>query len=216
MKRKICLFVAMVLLLATASAALAGGWAVVTLDEPPGEIRAGEPWTLGFTVLQHGQTPVHRLDANSPVEPVLVAENPATGRRVEAEATATEEVGHFVVEVTFPVDGTWQWTIYPAPLAGESLFEPLTVLPALNAAAVEPAAEAVAPVIQPAVVRDESPQPAAQPEPAQPVTNQPSAAQGDGLALPTVLRWAALGVGLVAVALFVLQSRRRTAVQVEH
>lgn len=129
MTRKIGLLLLLVVLLATASAALAGGWAVITLDAPPGEIRAGEPWTVGFTVLQHGATPVHRLDATTPIEPLLVARNPAAGRRVEVLAMPGEEVGHFTAEVTFPVEGEWTWTILPNPLAGETAFEPLTVLP---------------------------------------------------------------------------------------
>lgn len=151
MTRKIGLLLLLVLLLATASAALAGGWAVITLDGPPGEIRAGEPWTVGFTVLQHGATPVHRLDATTPIEPLLVARNPAAGRRVEVLAMPGEEVGHFTAEVTFPVEGEWTWTILPNPLAGETAFEPLTVLPAAapqttaNAAAQPAAALGLSP-----------------------------------------------------------------------
>ncbi len=143
MKRKIGLVWSVVLLLAVASAALAGGWAVVTLDEPAGEIRAGEPWTVGFTVLQHGKTPVHKLDANSPVEPLLVAEH-SSGRRLEIMATPGEEVGHFTIDVTFPVEGEWTWTIFPNPLAGETAFEPLTVLPAAPVASGQANAQTVA------------------------------------------------------------------------
>ena len=131
MTRKIGLLLLLVILLATASAALAGGWAIITLDAPPGEIRAGEAWTVGFSVLQHGQTPVHRLDATTPVEPLLVARNQDAGRRVEVLATPTDGVGHFTAEVTFPVEGQWTWTILPNPLAGDAAFEPLTVLPAV-------------------------------------------------------------------------------------
>ena len=87
MKRASVLVVLGLLLLATATAVLAGGWAVVTLDSPPGEIHAGEPWTVGFTVLQHGQTPVHNLGPGNPVEPLLIATN-ADGRRVEAASTS--------------------------------------------------------------------------------------------------------------------------------
>jgi hypothetical protein len=141
MTRKIGLLLSLVLLLATASAALAGGWAVITLDAPPGEIRAGEPWAVGFTVLQHGQTPVHQLDDNSPIEPLLVARNLDAGRRVEVMATPGEEVGHFTAEVTFPVEGQWTWTILPNPLAGDTAFEPLTVLPPAPPPATANAAE---------------------------------------------------------------------------
>ena len=152
MTRKIGLLLLLVLLLATAPAALAGGWAIITLDAPPGEIRAGQPWTVGFTVLQHGQSPVHRLDDATPIEPLLVARNLDAGRRVEVPATPGGEVGHFTAEVTFPVEGEWTWTILPNPLAGETAFEPLNVLPAApqtatNAAAPQPTA---APALSPA------------------------------------------------------------------
>jgi hypothetical protein len=141
MTRKIGLLLSLVLLLATASAALAGGWAIITLDAPPGEIRAGEPWAVGFTVLQHGQTPIHRFDDGSPIEPLLVARNLDAGRRVEVLATPGEEVGHFTAEVTFPVEGEWTWTILPNPLAGDTAFEPLTVLPPAPPPATANAAE---------------------------------------------------------------------------
>lgn len=151
MARKIGTLLTLVILLATASAALAGGWAVVTLDAPPGEIRAGEAWAVGFTVLQHGQMPVHKLDATTPVQPLLMARNLDAGRRVEVLATPTDEVGHFTAEVTFPVEGEWTWTILPNPLAGNTAFEPLTVLPpapppaTANAAAQPAAAFALSP-----------------------------------------------------------------------
>lgn len=117
------------LLLALVPVARAGGWATVTLDETPGEIRAGEPWVAGLTVLQHGMTPVHNLGEGVPVEPTFVATNAATGERVEVVARPDEEIGHFTLEVVFPDEGEWTWTIYPAPLAGDETRHTLTVLP---------------------------------------------------------------------------------------
>jgi hypothetical protein len=168
---------------------------------------------MGFTVLQHGQTPVHRLDPNSPIEPLLVAENPADGRRIEIMATPSKEVGHFTVEVTFPTEGLWEWTVFPNPLAGESLFEPLSVLPAAITAPKVMEAEAADPAAQPAVI---------QPEAAQPVVAQPEAVQAPvpaatsgGFPLSNGLRWAALAALAAAVVLFIIQSRRRAALGVE-
>lgn len=176
--RKFGILLTIALLLALAPAVLAGGWAVITLDNAPGDIHAGEPWTIGFTVLQHGQTPVHTVFEGQPVEPTLIARNPDTGERVSAVGTPTEETGHFTLEVTFPSEGEWTWTIEPAPLLGETQFEPLTVLPA------------AAPVEAPAVAE-----------------GAPVAASG--MAMSTLLRWAALVVAAVAVVLFAVQSRRR-------
>lgn len=181
--RKFGILLTIALLLALAPAVLAGGWAVITLDNAPGDIHAGEPWTIGFTVLQHGQTPVHTVFEGQPVEPTLIARNPATGERVSAVGTPTEETGHFMLEVTFPSEGEWTWTIEPAPLLGETQFEPLTVLPA---AAVAPAQQ---PVAAEAVA------------PASPTLE-------GGFALSSFLRWGALLVALAAAVLLVIQNRR--------
>jgi hypothetical protein len=190
-----------VLLLAVVPAVLAGGWAVIQLDEMPGDIRPGEPWQVGFTVLQHGETPTHHFDG-TPLEPKLTATNADTGERVTAVGTPTDDPGHFTLEVTFPSEGAWEWTIEPWPLIGQTVFEPLQVVaapvPVQSEAVVEPAAVEPA-VISPAV---SAPQPANGETP-------PVAATS-----PTVaLRWAALVVALAAVGLLVIQSRKRAAPQ---
>ncbi len=193
--RKLVILLVTVLLLALVPAVLAGGWAVITLDEPPGEIHAGQPWNLSFTVLQHGQTPVHRLDANTPVKPLLVAENPATGQRVEIVAAPTKKAGQFVAEVVFPREGAWTWTIFPNPLAGETLFEPLTVLPAVSAAPpaqIQPAAPAVQPV-----------------DTGRQAAHSTTQSTGNSGAVSAGLRWAAFIVVVIAAVLFAIESRRR-------
>ncbi len=195
--RKYAALLVIVLLLGLVPAVLAGGWAVITLDEPPGEIHAGQPWNLSFTVLQHGRTPVHRLDASTPVEPLLVAENPATGQRVEIVAAPTKKAGQFVAEVIFPSEGAWAWTIFPNPLAGETLFEPLTVLPAISAAPpaeIQPAA----PVVQPVDTGRQAAQSTA-------------LSTGNSGAVSAGLRWAAFIVVVIAAVLFAIESRRRAA-----
>ena len=52
------LALALGLLAALAPPALAGGWAVTTLDGAPAVFRAGQSQTVGFTIRQHGVTPV--------------------------------------------------------------------------------------------------------------------------------------------------------------
>lgn len=131
--RKTGFLLILLLLLAAVPAVLAGNWASITLDEPPGEIRAGEPWVAGLTVLRHGVTPIHNLGEGMPVEPTFVATNKATGERVEAVARPDKELGRFMLEVTFPSNGEWEWVIYPAPLAGDETRRSLTVLPAAPA-----------------------------------------------------------------------------------
>jgi hypothetical protein len=145
MKRRVVFVLALLVILGTsAGSALAGGWATVTLDERLPAIAAGQPQRISFYVWQHGQTPVHFLEGdNWPVQPVLVATHTATGETIEATAERAEEVGRFVVEVTFPSDGTWEWQIRPEPLMLEGTLPPLTVLPAPVPAATP---EAPAPI----------------------------------------------------------------------
>jgi hypothetical protein len=109
---------------------LAGGWAVVTLETLPGEIRAGEPVPFAFVVRQHGERPVHFLGGDLPVTPYLRAWNPATGEEIRVEAQRSKEVGRFQVEVTFPDSGTWHWEIVPQPFASQGRYPPVEVLPA--------------------------------------------------------------------------------------
>jgi hypothetical protein len=129
------LVVSLVILLAAvlAGPALAGGWAVITLDELPGEIHAGENVHLSFMVRQHGETPVHDLGSPSmPIEPRLTAHNSATGETFTITAVPEKEVGRFSLDVVFPSEGSWTWSISPDPLAGTTEFAPLMILPAVE------------------------------------------------------------------------------------
>lgn len=128
MKRLILIIALAVTLLGFVPAVLAGGWAIVSLDELPGEVYAGETVTIGFTVLQHGITPVQNLGSDYPVEPLLVATHKATAQRITVEAAPTEKPGHFLVDVAFPMGGLWLWSITPHPFAEQPL-APLTVQP---------------------------------------------------------------------------------------
>ncbi len=81
----------------------AGGWAVITLDELPAGVAAGEPFTVGFTVLQHGRTPMTDLN------PVIVARS--GDERVTVVVEAQGEPGHYATEMILPSEGQWEWTI---------------------------------------------------------------------------------------------------------
>lgn len=177
--------------------ALAGGWAVVSLDSLPAEPRAGQTLSLGLMVRQHGQTPVDSFyGMGEPIKPYLTARNRDTGESIRAEARKEGPVGHFVVEVTFPSAGTWEWAITPPPFEGTK-FEPLTVWPAL-AAAAEPSTADVATSSAPGT--DPAPQPALATAP----DRAPVNTRGFE---PAVLRWAAMllliaaaGTALIALA----------------
>ena len=87
--------------LAFAASVLAGGWATVTISDPPAEPTAGSTTTLDLTVLQHGVTPVSWLAIT------VVATNAKTGATVAGQATASGATGHYTVSLTFPTEGSW-------------------------------------------------------------------------------------------------------------
>ncbi len=102
-KFRISLVVALALALALAIPVFAGGWAVITLDELPTGVVAGESFTVGFTVLQHGQTPMVDLD------PVIFARS--GNEKVTLFPKAEGKPGHYAVTMTLPSAGEWEWTI---------------------------------------------------------------------------------------------------------
>lgn len=195
------LAMAIVALLALATPALAGGWALVTLDALPREVRAGASLQLGFTVLQHGKTPTNKNLNGDPLKPVLTASRqggaagtaPTADTSIRAEARQEGPAGHFVVDVIFPSDGVWDWQIalptfyvQDSPSGSNAaIMAPLTVLPAAPAAAAQPAVA-------------EQPAAAGAAQPATP------AQLGIG---PAALRWGAALVLLAALALALYSQR---------
>jgi len=121
---------------------LAGGAATVVLDKLPRTVHAMEELQLCFTVWQHGIHLGNAFGGVGDVKPVLIATHQTSGETFQAEAYKAEgaEVGHFVVDVTFPTDGVWAWRIEPRPFMIMNEFAPLTVEPAL--ASVDPASTA--------------------------------------------------------------------------
>ena len=159
-KRTWALLAAVLLaLLAGAAPAFAGGWALISLDAVPADVRAGQTQQIGFTVLQHGITPTNRSLDGSTLVPVLTITPLDAEAGLEAQefsARPEGSTGHFVADVTFPVAGRWAWSIHlPTYIvqtnggsANGAEFEPLTVLP--PAPAAEPAP---APSMLPAALR---------------------------------------------------------------
>ena len=94
--------VSFVLLLLLASAASAGGWAVSTLD-PMATPTAGVPTDVGFTIRQHGMTPVDLAD-------VAIAVTGPSGETTVYPAQREGDVGHYVASVTFE-EGRSTWEI---------------------------------------------------------------------------------------------------------
>lgn len=109
-----CLFFAVVSTAGIGSAVAAGGWAVSTLDELPTPT-AGEPTLVGFTILQHGVTPVDLAEGVG-VEITLADEStkyfPAAG-----DGTP----GHYVALVEFPAAERYSWSIHQGWFAEHEL-----------------------------------------------------------------------------------------------
>jgi mono/diheme cytochrome c family protein len=103
--------------------ALAGGWAVVTLDALPERVIAGEPVTVGFVVRQHG---VSVLEGLSPAPHMTLTQLSGTD---PFEVEAIEDTpGHYTADLLFPDAGEWAWMINA--FGPDQPLPTLTVLPA--------------------------------------------------------------------------------------
>lgn len=106
MKKFACAFLfATLALLIGSTLVSAGGWAVVTLDQVPSQVIAGQPISIGFMVRQHGRTPINGLS------PKITATRADTNDSFNAVAVQQGAVGHYVAMLTFPNAGAWNWAI---------------------------------------------------------------------------------------------------------
>lgn len=105
MKQLLVLGVAVLIVTVFAAGSVsAGGWAVTTLDSVPAAT-ANQTVEVGFTIRQHGVTPVN------PEGEVGIVFRSSAGDEQFFVAEAVGETGHYVAEVTFPEDGTWTWAV---------------------------------------------------------------------------------------------------------
>ncbi|GAC1547291.1 MAG: hypothetical protein NVS2B7_22940 [Herpetosiphon sp.] len=116
----------LVMALVLPAVALAGGWALVSLDSVPAAPGAGVPFTVGFVVLQHGRTPLNGL------HPTLHFSSVA-GEHLTVPADQQGDVGHYVATVTLPTNGRWYWDVEafgpPAIMAPLDVVAPLPLPP---------------------------------------------------------------------------------------
>jgi len=103
-RSRIALVLALLLSAALAVPAFAGGWAIISLDELPTNVIAGAPIKVGFTVLQHGQTPMTDLT------PTISASLNQEAEFV-VDAQPEGKPGHYTAVLTFPMEGDWDWSI---------------------------------------------------------------------------------------------------------
>jgi len=111
-RSRIALVLALLLSLILAVPAFAGGWAIITLDEMPTNVMAGAPIKVGFTVLQHGQTPMTDLT------PTISASLHQEAKFV-VDAKPEGKPGHYTATLTFPKEGDWAWSIQAFTMSQE-------------------------------------------------------------------------------------------------
>ncbi len=119
---------ALAMLLMLAVPVMAGGWAEIKADaqttKPPTE---GTPTEIGFTVLQHGETP-------APWETATVHfDDAATGASFDVAAKNDRPDGHFSATATMPHAGYWSWQVTLADLESDHVPVRMTVLTASGA-----------------------------------------------------------------------------------
>jgi len=112
-------------LAALATPALAGGWAVTTFDDMPGQIVSGKEYALGYTIRQHGATPIN-VDKT---EIIAVA---VSGRTLSFPGKSDGALGHYIATVFFPAGGTYTWQVTQGDFAAQDLGK-LSVIAAAGA-----------------------------------------------------------------------------------
>jgi mono/diheme cytochrome c family protein len=101
-----------------ASAVQAGGWAVITVEELPNHLVAGQPVYLTFSVRQHG---FHQLTNLTPSVYAVKGQAKAT-------ATITKEGTTYRAKLTVPQPGDWTITIKSSFLNSDITLLPITAL----------------------------------------------------------------------------------------
>jgi hypothetical protein len=104
MRKVLVAAVLAVVTFAVAAPAAAGGWAVTTLDPLATAPVAGEPFEVGFTIRQHGRTPVSLPDA------AIIVTGP-DGRTTRFPATPQGPEGHHVATVEIAAPGPVTWAV---------------------------------------------------------------------------------------------------------
>jgi hypothetical protein len=96
-----------------ATPALAGGWAVTTLDPLPTSFEAGQTYRIGYTIRQHGVTPYRGATPEIRVHRGMMW--------LSFRGSPDGAPGHYVSEVRLPADGTWTWSVDQSPFAEQAL-----------------------------------------------------------------------------------------------
>lgn len=102
MKRLLALIGALAAIVVLPIPAAAGGWAVTYLDPLPEPMQAGQAYTVGYWVLQHGSHP-----SMIPLTETGLRFTSSLGEEKYYPGMPLREVAHFAVAIRVPHDGTW-------------------------------------------------------------------------------------------------------------
>lgn len=123
----VVLFIALFVL---AVPVLAGGWAVVTLNDLPDHAVVGQPLNIDFAIRQHGKTPW----VSDAVAIQAVQSESSASFSVKAVADP-ETPGHYTASLNFPKTGRWSWAIRSGLFPDE---QPMPDLEVINPVGVSP------------------------------------------------------------------------------
>jgi hypothetical protein len=137
--------------LALATAVAAGGMAIITVTDVPPEPTPGEDTTIGFLVMQHGETAV------SWPKITLVATESSSWTVVLAPSRAEGGPGEYVSSIVFPTAGDWRLTFDSRDLQMEGsaivhVPEPVVAAPVVSSASETATAATPATDVLPIVV----------------------------------------------------------------
>lgn len=117
MTRRVLVFLtAVTLLILSSSAVWAGGWAMTILDSTPGDLRSGETYEVGYTILQHGIRPAAVDHTEIRLQGPWKVGETHTFRGVQQGPE-----GHYVATVTIPGPGEYRWEVTQGPFPNHDL-----------------------------------------------------------------------------------------------
>lgn len=108
-------------LVAVPAGGLFGGWAVVTVENPPERLVVGTPYTIEYSVRQHGKELLTGLSGN--------VEARAGGQIVRADAKAIG-TGKYSALLTVPATGSWTITVNSGFGKSQTTMRPLAAVAA--------------------------------------------------------------------------------------
>ena len=105
-----------------AGSVLSGGWAVVTVENPPENLVVGVPYALEYSVRQHGQTLLDGLSGR--------VEATATNRAERVVAKEATAKGKYVATLVLPAEGLWTITVHSGFGPSKTTMKPIRVFAA--------------------------------------------------------------------------------------